>query len=212
MPSHNSPSPIISTASTPHYTPSPSEVLPIPTEYNQQLEEDPLDLLKQLLAEDVDIPSGSGVAPAPPPRCPISEVLSEFRTCVRVENRSFISLLSDNPDLATCVHDLSQELNSRNAEVPEEILRTLFGQGLNALTKCIQVVEKLATAKKLDQENKAARTAFLAKTRELDFAIVVGQAKMADLYAQIQQLEAQLNTLRTRRDALEATTDKLVDT
>lgn len=35
---------------------------------------------------------------------------------------------------------------------------------------------------------------------------------MADLYAQIQQLEAQLNTLRTRRDALEATTDKLVDT
>lgn len=95
----------------------------------------------------------SGVAPTSPPRRPISEVLNKLRACAWVESRSFISLLSDNPDLATRFHDLPQELNSRSSEVPEKIrrqvdaLQTLFGQGLNALTRRIQVLEKLTAAK-----------------------------------------------------------------
>lgn len=135
-----------------------------------------------------------------------------------MEKRSLISLLSDDPDLVVRVHDLSQELASRSSEVSEDIrrqvdtLQTLFSQGLSALTQRIQVAEKLATTKRMNDDNKAARAAFLNKTQELDLAISAGQAKTLELNSQIQQLETQLAALRAKRDALEATTQKLVET
>lgn len=108
-----------------------------------------------------------------------------------MENRSLISLLTDDPDLAVRVHDLSQELNSRGSEVPEEIrcqadaLQTLFSQGHSALTQRIQVVEKLSTAKRMNEQNKEAWSTFLNKTQVLHSTITAGQVNTIELYAQI---------------------------
>lgn len=79
--------------------------------------------MKNLLADDIKMASSSSVTKTPPPLHLVADILNDLKTCVSVENRSFLSLLSDNLDLAVRVNDLYQELQSHGIEVPLETLK-----------------------------------------------------------------------------------------